>query len=293
MLQGCLKEPDNVSISESYPGIYPDYIGVTIPVNVAPLNFELKDKPEKILVKISGRKSVISLKSGYKTSIPAEKWKSLLEQSKNDSLSISVTALEGGRWRRYKSFKLYVSQDEVDPYLSYRLIEPGYEVWNRLSICQRNVTTFEEKVLVDNNLIDGGCVNCHTSSSQNPNLSFFHLRHADGGTIIQRDGKLRKIDTRTDSTISAGVYGSWHPGGRYIAFSTNVIIPEFHSINNKRLEVYDTISDIVVLDIEKNLIIGNKLISDKNSFETFPAFSSDGKTLYFCSARACKNAWKL
>jgi Tol biopolymer transport system component len=151
-----------------------------------------------------------------------------------------------------------------------------------------NIENFGKSVLVDKNLIDDGCINCHTYSGQHPTLSFFHIRNKSGGTMIQENGKFRKINTATDSTISAGVYGSWHPSGRFIAFSTNVIIPEFHSINNLRLEVYDTISDVVVLDIEKNEIIKNKLLSGENEFETFPAFSADGKTIFFCSAKATK-----
>lgn len=288
LVSGCQKNPDNIIQDDVYPAIVPDYINVTIPVNIAPLNFKMKDKSDRIEVQIAGKTSNICVKSDYKIRIPEKKWKALLTGCKGDSLSVDVTALEGGKWHRYRPFKLYVSEDEIDPYLSYRLIEPGYEVWNKLSIRERNITNFNEKILVDNNLIDDGCINCHIYSVQNPAISFFHLRHKNGGTIIQQNGNLRKLNTKTDSTISAGVYGNWHPSGRYIAFSTNVIIPEFHSIRNKRLEVYDTISDVEVLDIEKNEVFTSKLISAKNSFETFPVFSSDGRRLLFCSARAVK-----
>lgn len=106
--------------------------------------------------------------------------------------------------------------------------------------------------------------------------------------MVQQDGKFRKINTSTDSTISAGVYGNWHPSGKYIAFSTNVIIPEFHSIRNKRLEVYDTISDLIVLDLERNKVITSRVIAEKGSFESFPVFSADGSSLYFCSAHALR-----
>jgi hypothetical protein len=201
---------------------------------------------------------------------------------------VNISALTGGKWYRYKPFSIYVSADKVDPYLSYRLIEPGYEVWNKLQICQRNIESFRETVIIDNNLLNGGCVNCHTYSKQDPSLSFFHLRTRNGGTMIRKDGKFRKLNTSTDSTISAGVYGSWHPGGRFIAFSTNVIVPEFHSISNLRLEVFDTISDIVVLDIDKNELLKNRLLAGKKEFETFPSFSADGRKLFFCSAKAVR-----
>jgi hypothetical protein len=288
IIQGCLNRPDKIMEEENYPEIWPDYLNVTIPVNIAPLNFKLKNGSDRIEVQITGRSHSIYLKSRYKIRIPERKWRSLLEECRGDSLSVTVTAFTGGKWNKYRSFRWYVTDDEIDPYLSYRLIEPGYEVWSRLSIRQRNITNFDEKVLVDNNLLDDGCVNCHIYSMQDPATSFFHLRQKEGGTIIQQNGKIRKIDTRSDSTISAGVYGNWHPSGKYIAFSTNVIIPEFHSIKNKRLEVYDTISDVIILDIEKNEIITSKMISSKSSFETFPVFSSDGRRLFFCSARALR-----
>jgi len=53
----------------------------------------------------------------------------------------------------------------------------------RLSISQRNITTFDEKVMI---AVDNGCINCHIYSMQDPDLSFFHLRHKEGGTIIQQ-----------------------------------------------------------------------------------------------------------
>lgn len=286
ILQGCRNLPDNVIITDEYPLIYPDYVNVTIPVNIAPLNFRMKDKSRMLNVVFSGKNNSISVSSDYKVKIPEKKWRSLLEDCAGDSVSVSVSALIGKKWYGYKPFSFYVSKDKIDPYLSYRLIEPGYEVWNNISVCQRNITNFEETTLVDNKLIDGGCVNCHTYAMQNARLSFFHIRHKNGGTIIQDHGKLRKIDTRADSVISAGVYGNWHPGGRFIAFSTNVIIPGFHSVNNLRLEVYDTLSDVIILDIEKDEIISPPVISDKNAFETFPVFSADGSKLYFCSAKA-------
>ncbi|HAX92802.1 MAG TPA: hypothetical protein DCY25_02445 [Bacteroidales bacterium] len=285
-LSSCSDNSRDIERVNSFPAISPDYVNVTIPPNIAPLNFMIKDA-EKINVIIEGKGGTFTARlSGNKAVISPGKWRNLLQKSAGDSLSITVSALEGGTWREYRPFHWHVAADEIDPFLSYRLIEPGYEVWSRISISQRDLTTFRERKLADNNLIDDGCVNCHIYSQQDPSFSFFHLRHAGGGTMIQQDGKFRKINTSTDSTISAGVYGSWHPSGRYLAFSTNMIIPEFHSVRNKRLEVYDTISDLIVLDLERNEVITSRVIAEKGSFETFPVFSADGTKLYFCSAHA-------
>jgi Tol biopolymer transport system component len=57
----------------------------------------------------------------------------------------------------------------------------------------------------------------------------------------------------------------------------------FHSAKEKLIEVLDMASDIVVYDIETNELLSSDWLMTSN-FETFPAFSPDGKTLYFCCA---------
>ena len=58
-------------------------------------------------------------------------------------------------------------------------------------------------------------------------------------------------------------------------------------MNDKnRVEVYDEASDVVVYDVEKHEIVTASNIFSKDAFETFPTFSPDGKTLYFCTAEA-------
>ena len=76
--------------------------------------------------------------------------------------------------------------------------------------------------------------------------SIFGVR--EGGTVLNRDGKLRKLALKNEQMISAAVYGDFHPDGRYGVFSSNVIIPMFHAESNRRLEVYDTVSDLAVAD---------------------------------------------
>ncbi|MDO4497438.1 MAG: hypothetical protein Q4B58_06395, partial [Bacteroidales bacterium] len=81
------------------------------------------------------------------------------------------------------------------------------------------------------------------------------------------------------------VYGNWHPSGRYGVFSTNKIIPAFHSDPAKRLEVYDTRSDLCVADFETGETITSPLVTlTQAELETFPCFSADGNYIYYCSA---------
>ncbi len=276
--------PENVKISKDFPPVYPDYIDVTIPQNIAPLNFLLRNKPENLIVTIKGKSDSIIVIGEQKIEIPIEHWKNLLASNLNDSLLVKVVARLNGEWVHYKSFKWYVKSDKVDSYLSFRLIEPGYEVWNKLQIVERNVESFDERVLADNNLTKGSCMNCHIHGNQSGKLSMFHLRGEKGGTILNKDGKLRKINTHANGMISNAVYGDFHPDGRYAVFSTNIIIPELHANRTDRLEVYDTASDLVVIDLDSDKAFTKPFLSDTTNFETFPVFSVDGKWIYFCSA---------
>lgn len=83
------------------------------------------------------------------------------------------------------------------------------------------------------------------------------------------------------------VYPSWHPSGRFIAFSVNATRQDFHSADRNRVEVYDLASDVVLYDVEKHEIFTTAALFSKDRFETTPTFSPDGKSLYFSTAEAC------
>jgi len=154
-----------------------------------------------------------------------------------------------------------------------------------MGIYQRNITNFKEETIIDNRLLPGNCMNCHSFNANNPNQMVFHLRGNIGATILVKDGKALKLNTKAEETISNCVYPYWHPSGKYIAFSVNSISQVFHSVSEKRIEVMDSKSDLVIYDIAANKLITSKLISSEESFETFPTFTADGKTLIFCSAK--------
>ena len=51
LLAACTPTPENVQKSDLLPPLYPDYCDVTIPVNIAPLNFLLRADCEAVEVK--------------------------------------------------------------------------------------------------------------------------------------------------------------------------------------------------------------------------------------------------
>ncbi|MCU4163675.1 hypothetical protein [Carboxylicivirga caseinilyticus] len=284
LLIGCRQRIQTDKVLPVYPPVYPDYTEVTIPKNIAPLNFMIKDDITAIQAVIKGDQNQMVLNGTNTIRFNLKKWKQLLLDEKK--LAVTVSVQKNNEWIQYKSFNWYIADEEIDPYLSYRLIEPGYEVWNKIQLAERCIENFDENIFADNNLTEGSCMNCHIYNNQNPSQSMFHIRGKHGGTVLNNNGNLRKLKTKTDKMLSNAVYGGFHPGGRYAVFSTNYIIPEFHAQGSKKLEVYDTASDLAILDFETNQSITNPLLTDSLNFDTFPVFSADGNKIYYCGAKA-------
>jgi hypothetical protein len=262
-------------MQDELPPIYPDYCDVTIPENIAPLNFLLRADCEAIEVKAV---DLTLNASGNEAVFDIDDWKALMQQSADKEVEVTVTALINGTWQQYRSFKWQVVSDKVDPYLTYRLIEPDYEIWNHVQIQQRCVENFDVNALGHYEQLENRCMNCHTYANQDPNLSMMYVRGPGGGAILNRNGVLSKLN------IPGSVYFGFSPTGRYITYSTQKIIPAFHSLASKRLEVYDAASNVFVADMQEHRVISSPLLSDSLKFETFPTFSPDGKYIYYCSA---------
>ena len=277
-LYACTPTPRDVQACDQLPPIYPDYCDVTIPQNIAPLNFLVRDA-EGIEVK-AGNLTVRS--ADGEVVFDEDDWHDLLASQQD--IEVNVTVLRNGQWTAYRTFHWHVVSDRLDPYLTYRLIEPDYEIWNNLQIKQRCIENFDEETLCDYRHANNQCMNCHTTAGQNPNRSMLYVRGPQGGAILNQDGQLRKLAIKTDDMVSGSVYFGFSPSGRYITFSTNIIIPGFHSKAGKRLEVFDTKSDVYVADLQENRIIRSPLLADSTVFETFPTFSPDGKYIYYCAA---------
>ena len=271
----CSHAPKDVVELDTLPPIYPDYCNVTIPENIAPLNFLLRADCEAIEVKAG---ELVLNASGNEAVFDIDDWKTLMQQSSGKEIEVTITALVNGTWKQYKSFHWQVVGDRVDPYLTYRLIEPDYEIWNHVQIQQRCVENFEVNALGHYEQLENRCMNCHTYANQDPQLSMMYVRGPGGGAILNSNGELQKLN------IPGSVYFGFSPTGRYITYSTQKIIPAFHSLASKRLEVYDAVSNVFVADMQEHRVISSPLLSDSLKFETFPTFSPDGKYIYYCAA---------
>ncbi len=245
--------------SERWPDIFPDYVGVTVPENCPELRFRMAD----------GRKS------------------SVRREKRGDTIFVTVRAWDKGRSGvEYREFPIYISHDPIDPYVAYRLIEPGYESWNYIGIFQRNLSSFKESLIVDNTVNNHGCLNCHSFDKGNPEKMMFHARGEEGGTVFVDGDRTRKMNLAETGPGKQGVYPVWHPDGRYIAFSSNLTNQSFTIDHSQPIEVYDLDSDIILFDTQTDSVCAPPALCSEDYLETFPGWSPDGRTLYYCSAVA-------
>ena len=278
--------PDCNKQLSSCPVLFPDYTDITIPCNIAPLNFYVKGS-DRISVLVKGKSEYRFSSRSSLIEFPLKKWKKMLENEKGNILDIFVIAKSNGECLDYLPFKWTVAMDSIDHYLSYRLIEPAYEVWNHLQIYERNLENFDTHLLGDNDIAGHSCINCHTSNHGDIQTTFMHVRGANGGTIYSRNGVVRKLDMKTEK-YGAAVYGEIEGSGRYGIFTTALIMPILHSYRTERLEVFDKKSDLILVDFDKRIVSSSPLISGEEFQETFPCFSSDYNKIYFCRASHLK-----
>lgn len=281
----CKETVSSPNIQDSRPDIFPDYAEVTIPATIAPLNFRLKGDYSKINAVIKGSKSgELEVQDNEYIRIPPKPWKQLLADNTGGSLDITVSVKQGEGWLQYASFPVYISEYPIDYGLVYRLIAPGYEVYSKMGIYERNLSDFTQTAILENTLMPGTCMNCHSFCKGNPEQMSMHLRGEYGATILMNGLETELYNTKTDQTISSCVYPYWHPSGKYIAYSVNQTQQVFHEVRDERVEVLDLQSDVMVYNIETNELFSCPELKSKAAFETYPSFSPDGRTLYFCTA---------
>lgn len=251
---------DRISFEDSpdYPEIFPDYVGVTVPEGTPNLSFRMKD----------GRRFR----------------KETVRRGDTIFTTVSAWGKGSGKGVRYAPFPVYVSHDSIDSHLAYRLIEPGYESWHEMGIYQRELSSFREKAVVTNRINGMGCVNCHAFPAGDAGTMLFHARGAGGGTVFISGDSVGIVNLPDLENGKQGTYPSWHPSGRYVAFSSNQTRQCFIYGDRQPVEVYDTSSDIFLYDTQTGTVNEYPALNSEAVLETFPSWSSDGTRLYYCAA---------
>lgn len=284
---GAPQIPSQSTPVDALPSIMPDYTDVTIPSNICPLNFCLQEAEcSEVVARLSSSSLSFVYGKGTQVLIDPAEWSQLIASARGADIQVEVWGRQSDGWHAYRPFSIHVADDEIDSYISYRLIPPSYVAYEELSIEQRNLTNFETREIYNNMKVStenkGQCINCHSFQNYHTQNFLFHVRQGWGGTMIVTDGKIQKVDLKRPGLISAGVYPSWHPSEALIAFSTNNTAQTFHTVDTAKVEVFDSASDLILYDLNHDKVI--TVSNDSMQMETFPTWSPDGRWLYFCSA---------
>ena len=275
----------------------PDYAGVTIPPNIAPMNFRVDEPGSLYEVRVSsarGREITVTSRSGDIV-IPAEQWRRLVTENKGEDLVFDIRVEEReGRRVRYGSVTNFIARSDIDPYLVYRRIHANYHVLRDVGIYERHLESAETRTVLHGgstygrSLYKSGfttCVNCHSFANGRTNAIGIAYRDPNfgAGQLLVREGKVERLATKFG-------YPAWHPSGKLIAYSMNDVRQVFYQARDEIRDAVDADSGIAYYLPHSNTVRIDPGISRKDRLETYPTWSPDGRFLYYCSA---KQPWTL
>jgi len=171
-----------------------------------------------------------------------------------------------------------IAREEIDSHLVYRLLKPLYNAYVHLGIYQRDLQTFEQRPVLENQKFGRDCLNCHTFLNHDPGRFALNIRTANKLNPLLLVGSNGVA--RVDKTMG---YLAWHPSGRLIAFSANKLSLFTHTREEAR-DVFDAKSDLGIYRVDSNTVVFPPAIGMPDWNETWPEWSPDGRHLYYCRA---------
>ncbi len=286
---------ENYESVSTWPKLEPDYSDLVIPPNMAPMNFIIKEEGKKYLVKIfADSNDIIRIESTSPViQIPMKSWQNMLSQNKGKKIYYDIFVnRENDKWVKYKRIKNRIAKEPIDQYLVYRFLRPNYTVQEEMHIRQRDLQSYNDSIVMTTKTISA-CINCHSFRNNDPSNMLMHIRWGPAsGTLFAQNGNIRKVDTSTKFTSSPGAYASWHPNGKLVAFSVNKVFQFFHATQESR-DVIDLSSDLIIYNPETNTVSIDDKISSPLFMETYPNWTPDGTSLYFCRTAQLKENFNL
>lgn len=279
----CREEvPESVAAVARPPAIRPDYAGVVLPPNIGPLNFIIDESGQRFRATIHsavGDPIAVTSTSG-EIVIPPSRWKDLLTRNAGKELYVDVCVkTEDGTWNQYERIVNTIAAETIDSHLVYRYMTPSSYFPKPMQIVQRNLESSEDETVLDTESFDKGCAHCHSFIGNDPDKMLLGTRSTSfpSATLYAHDRKVEKIGAKFG-------YTAWHPSGKMVTYSVNDVRQFFHSAQPEIHDVIDFDSAIFYYDVEGAKVKMTPAIADKKRLETYPAWTPDGKYLYFCSA---------
>ncbi|MEI7898825.1 MAG: hypothetical protein WCK89_01130 [bacterium] len=264
------------------PRLSPDYTGLVIPPNIAPLNFAVKEEASWYCARISaaqgGAFEVFSRTPGIV--LPARPWRRLLAANRGGEVSFDIfTRDKAGRWIQFQRVVNKIAGEDVDGFLAYRRIHPAHNLWKKMGIYQRSLSGFDEAPVMLNDEFTGGCCHCHAfMNNRTAKMSVSPRSQLYGtDTLLVENDRVRKLG------IKLG-FVAWHPSGRSAACTVNNPKLLLYAGANEIREIVELDSDILCWYTDSETMKPFPQLARKEWLETWPAWSPDGRYLYFCRA---------
>ncbi len=282
-LSGRPEAIDSFAWIERRPRIEPDYADAVIPPNIAPLNFLVREPGTAYNIRISAAQGepveVFSRKPAIR--IGRKSWRALLEQNRGRQMQIDVFVKdETGRWNRFQSVTNRIAEEQIDRFLVYRKMHPTHlRVKGEIAIHFRDLTGFQESTLLSGKSTENGCINCHAFAGNRSDKMLMGVRSPKYGvgTLLVDGPAVHQIDAKFG-------YTSWHPSGRMAVYSVNNLPMFYHSSRNEVRDTVDLDSYLACYLSDSKRIAVEPNLARKEHLENWPAWSGDGRHLYFCSA---------
>lgn len=264
--------------------IFPDYAGIVVPPNIAPLNFSVRESGAEYHITVRSLVGdSIAIHTRHDTiRFPAGAWRQLLKANAGNDYYVDIETRDADSgWQRFTTITNHIATEPIDSRLVYRLIRPLYNYFREVGIYQRDLEGFDEIPVLDGRSFGDGCVNCHTFNRNSPATMAVNVRSRDYGRplIIVNNGQVQRIPH------TAG-YLSWHPSGELLAYSRNKLSLFFHTVGENR-DVFDAESDLAIYDVGTGTVALPEFIADPARLETWPEWGPAGRFLYYssCSPR--------
>ena len=91
LLGACRQQPHVTGGLDRQPQIFPDYADVTVPVNIAPLNFAVEEEGEAFALQLTGGGQTLEVAGdGASFDIPLQEWHALLEAAQGGEVQATV-----------------------------------------------------------------------------------------------------------------------------------------------------------------------------------------------------------
>ncbi len=287
-LAGCAavspaRWPATVAMAEA-PSLDPELAGRVLPPNLAAPSFRVRAPGRECLARLSGPSGAPLVIAGRPELMrwPAARWRQLLLANRGAALKLEVAVREvGDRWLAFTPVSLMVAAEDIDRYLTYRLLTPLDNVWSSQGLFQRDLTSHAERLVLHSRQMENGCVNCHSFAAGRGDVFHLAIRSKIYGTggVLSSGGRLLRLKAKTG-------YPAWHPSGRVLVFSANEVRQWFHPARDDSRDVLDLRSGLCVLDPETLQVATVPKLAEPGVMVTWPTWSADGRWLYYCWAKA-------